>query len=64
MIHDLFTKKIFLYDNDFTGIDISNKLSEKYGWENRIMECEYKDVFEFYTSDEQGCKTYIKELIE
>jgi len=62
IIDDLFTRKIFLYDNDFTGIDVSNKLSEKYNWENRIMECEYKDVFEFYTNDEQGYKTYIKEL--
>lgn len=64
MIDDLFTRKIFLYDNDFTGIDVSNKLSEKYNWENRIMECEYKDVYEFYNSDEQGCETYIKELIK
>lgn len=64
MIHDLFTKKIFLYDNDFTGIDVSNKLSEKYGWENRIMETSYKDVYEFYQNDSEGCKTYIKELIK
>lgn len=61
-INDLFTKKIFLYDNDATGIMVSNKLSEKYNWENRIMECEYKDVYEFYQNDPDGCKTYIKEL--
>lgn len=61
-IHDLFKRKIFLYDNDYTGVTTSNKLSEKYGWENRIMECEYKDVYEFYQNDPEGCKIYIKEL--
>ena len=64
MIDDLFDTKILLFDNDYTGIDISNKLSEKYQWENRIMECEYKDVYEFYTKDEEGCKMYIKQLIK
>lgn len=62
MIDLLFTKKIFLFDNDYTGIDVSNKLSEKYDWENRILECEYKDIYEFYTKDKEGCQTYIKQL--
>lgn len=64
LINSLFSKVIFLYDNDFTGIDQSQKLADKYNWEYRILECEYKDTFEFYTKDKEGCQKYMHNLLK
>ncbi len=63
-IDKMFDRKIFLYDNDLTGIEQSQKLSSKYNWENITLECNYKDVYEFYSNDKEGCKTYLKNIMK
>lgn len=37
---------VLMYDNDLTGIQQSQRLSEKYGVEYRIIECNPKDKYE------------------
>ena len=41
-----FKEIIFLYDNDIPGILQAQKLSEKYGYKYKIIECEAKDPYE------------------
>ena len=36
----------FLYDNDISGIYQAQKLSEKYGFRYKVIECDAKDPFE------------------
>jgi len=42
----MFKEIIFIYDNDLPGIYNAQKLSEKYGWKYKIIECEAKDPYE------------------
>lgn len=42
----MFKRIIFLYDNDIPGILQSQKLSEKYNWEQKIIDVTPKDTFD------------------